>query len=62
MKKILEEKLSTPQIDRKFKWFWNNYIKSDIGITYQYFMEMLNENSPMRGDVSEVIKTYLSQG
>lgn len=61
MKKLLEEKLTRPGIDRKFKWFWNNYVRKNVVITYQHFMEMLNKNVPMRDDVKEVINKYLSQ-
>ena len=61
MKKQLEEKLKSPKIDRKFKWFWNNFIKDTNDITYQYFMDMLNENSPMRDDVKKTITTFIER-
>jgi hypothetical protein len=61
MKKKLEEKLKNPKIDRKFKWFWSNYVRPNNGITYQYFMEMLNGNTPLRDDVKETITTFINR-
>lgn len=57
MKKKLEAKLL--KIDRKFKWYWTNYVRHINGISYQHFMEMLNKNVPMRDDVKKTIQKYV---
>jgi hypothetical protein len=59
MKEKLMMKLKLPDIDRKFKWFWANYVRANNSITYSHFMNMLDGNTPMRDDVKETIETYL---
>jgi len=61
MKKKLLEKLSSPEVDRKFKWYWSNYIRPHHGITYQHFMTMLDGSAKMRDDVKESIEAYLGE-
>lgn len=61
MKKRLLEKLSQPEIDRKFKWFWKTYIDPKFDITYPYFMAMLDDPDRMRDDVKKAINEYLNQ-
>ena len=61
MKKRLLEKLSRPDIDRKFKWFWKNHIKTKLDITYVYFMIMLDDPDRLRDDVKKLVNEYLAQ-
>ena len=57
MRKRLDEKLA--KIDRNKKWFWRNFIKDQIEITYQHFMNMLNKDAAMRAYVNKAINAYL---
>ncbi len=59
MKRELEKKLL--KIDRKFKWYWLNYIRHINKISYQHFMEMLSGNVTMRDDVKKAIQAYLEK-
>lgn len=61
MKNKLLKKLSRPNIDRRFKWFWLNHIKKSCSITYQYFMRMLDGSTTMRDDVKASIQKYLGK-
>jgi len=59
MKKALKDKLESSELERNFKWFWRRYIKDQIEITYQHFMNMLNKDAAMRADVSKAINNFL---
>jgi hypothetical protein len=62
MKEKLREKLERPDIDRNFFWFWKNWVKPKVDVTYQHFMFMLNGSSPLREDVKEAIQYFLDLG
>lgn len=42
------------------KWFYDNFIKPDIDITYGGFMHQLNGYAPVSDQINVIIKKFLS--